>query len=98
MIHAQGYIDEAVEIYEKCLEVRKRVLGDEHPFTLSNMHHLAEAWKDQGKDSEALALMEDCCRMRRDTLGVEHYSFIVSDGCLQAWRREAEEVSQKDLD
>ena len=40
------------------METFKRVLGAEHPDTLTSMNNLAFTWKGQGQDKEALKLME----------------------------------------
>jgi hypothetical protein len=40
------------------LEATKRVLGAEHPHTLTSMANLAFTLEGQGRDAEALKLME----------------------------------------
>ncbi len=37
----KGEYDRALPLYEECLAKRKRVLGDEHPDTLSSLNNLA---------------------------------------------------------
>ena len=37
----------------KVLEVRRRVLGEEHPDTLISMNNLAVLYRDQGKYAQA---------------------------------------------
>lgn len=41
-------------------EKRKRVLGEEHPNTLTSMANLAFTWKGYGQDAKAIELMEKC--------------------------------------
>ena len=44
----QGKYDKALPLYEECLHVRKEVLGDKHPHTLSSMNNLAGLYYSQG--------------------------------------------------
>jgi hypothetical protein len=46
-----------------------RVLGDEHPHTLTNMHNLAYTLRSQARHDEALALIKRCFQSRRQILG-----------------------------
>jgi hypothetical protein len=39
----------------------RRVLGPEHPDTLTCMNNLAWTWKSQGRNYEALELVTTCC-------------------------------------
>ncbi|EIW80071.1 hypothetical protein CONPUDRAFT_155439 [Coniophora puteana RWD-64-598 SS2] len=49
----QGKLDEAEELETQVLEARKRVLGPEHPSTLTSMANLASTLWQQGKLDEA---------------------------------------------
>ena len=50
-----------------------RVLGDEHPRTLSARGSLAQSYNDQGKHAEAEALQRrDVVGMQTRVLGKEH--------------------------
>ncbi|KAF2646947.1 hypothetical protein K491DRAFT_583690, partial [Lophiostoma macrostomum CBS 122681] len=51
------------------METRKRVLGDEHPDTLTSMNNLAFILKSQGFINKAILLIEDCCGLRAVVLG-----------------------------
>ena len=42
------------------IETSKRVLGEEHPDTLTSMNNLAFIWKKQRRDTEAIELMKKC--------------------------------------
>jgi len=50
----QGRWKEAEELDVQVVEKRKRVLGQEHPDTLTSMNNLAWTLKSQGRDDEAL--------------------------------------------
>ena len=54
------------------MEIRKKVLGPEHPDTLGSMYNLACTWKHQGRDIEAIKLMEECVHLRIRILGANH--------------------------
>ncbi|KZL79726.1 tpr domain protein, partial [Colletotrichum incanum] len=44
----QGRWKEAEELEVRVMEMRKRVLGDEHPDTLTSIANLASTYRDQG--------------------------------------------------
>ena len=54
------------------IETSKRVLGAEHPDTLTSMNNLAHTWKGQGRDADALELMKQCVEARVRILGSNH--------------------------
>lgn len=53
------------------METVKRVLGAEHPDTMTNMNNIAHTWKEQGRVAEAIGLVERCVRSMTPVLGVE---------------------------
>jgi hypothetical protein len=63
-----------------------RVLGPEHPSTLTSMNNLAFTWKGQGKGKEALALMKECFKSRRNCIGTDHPDTQSSLETLNQWR------------
>ena len=52
--------------------MRKKVLSDEHPDTLSSMHNLAGVLYGQGKYEEAETMHRQTLAMREKVLGGEH--------------------------
>ena len=44
---------------EAVLEKRRRILGDEHPDTLTTMHNLATTYRAQGRNVEAATIEEE---------------------------------------
>ena len=56
MYKDQGRYGEAEPILLETLEIRKRVLGEEHPSTLGSMNNLANLYRRQGRYDEAEAL------------------------------------------
>ena len=54
------------------LGVQRRVLGPEHPHTLTTMSNLATSLHDQGKHAEAEQMQRELLDMQRRVLGPEH--------------------------
>ena len=53
-------------------DMRKKVLGAEHPHTLQSMANLASTYFDQGNLKEAEQLEVQVLYMRKKVLGTEH--------------------------
>jgi hypothetical protein len=70
------------------METRKRVLGAEHPDTLTSMNNIAFMWKEHGRDAEALKLVEKCVLLRKRALGVDHPHTLSSLATLNRWQTE----------
>ncbi|KAL8849830.1 MAG: hypothetical protein Q9198_011124, partial [Flavoplaca austrocitrina] len=54
----QGRRKEAEELGVQVMETAKRVLGEEHPDTLTSMANLAYALASQSRNEEAIPMME----------------------------------------
>ena len=67
----QGKYAEALPVFEKALEIRKRLLGD-HPTTAISYNNVAMSLNAQGKYAEALPLLEKALEIRRRLLGDDH--------------------------
>ena len=63
-----------VQVWEK----RKKLLGAEHPDTLSSMANLAVTYSDQGNLNEAEQLEVQVLDMRKKVLGAEHPDTLTS--------------------
>jgi len=70
------------------MEMRKRVLGQEHPDTLASMNNLASMRKALGRNNKALELIENCLRLRKQRLGLDHSDTISSLKALNEWQME----------
>ena len=62
----------AVEMVRKLLAVRKRVLGAEHPGTLTTANNLARSLSRQGKHAEAEEMRREVLAVRKRVQGAEH--------------------------
>jgi tetratricopeptide (TPR) repeat protein len=75
---AQGDHASARRLHEKMLEVRKRILGEEHPDTLTSMSNLGSTFWAQGDHAGARRLHEKVFEVRKRMLGKEHPDTLTS--------------------
>ena len=59
-------------MHRQTLELREKVLGPEHPDTLTSMNNLAEVLTDQGKYEAAEEMHRQVLELREKVLGLEH--------------------------
>ncbi|KAF2475564.1 uncharacterized protein BDR25DRAFT_350908, partial [Lindgomyces ingoldianus] len=85
---------EAEELEVQVIETFKRVLGEEHPDTLTSMNNLAFTLKGQGYQGKAISLMEGCFQLREKVLGPQHPYTASSLSCLNEWRLEAMNIAK----
>ena len=71
-LYGQGKYKEAAALAEKALAFAKRVLGREHPDTLSSTNNLAVLYKAQGRLADAEPLFKRVLEARERVLGQEH--------------------------
>ena len=69
-----------------CLALKKEVLGERHPSTLTSMNNLAGLYQAQGRYSEAEPLYVDCLALEKEVLGERHPSTLGSEYNLAAFR------------
>ncbi|KAK0628281.1 hypothetical protein B0T17DRAFT_460439, partial [Bombardia bombarda] len=87
----QGRWAEAESLDLQVMEIRKivirlRVLGPEHPDTLTGINNLACTWKGQGRH-DALDLMRHCVQLSQQVLG-PHHPHTMSSLCeLDIWQK-----------
>ena len=72
MYHSQKQFAKAELLLVKVLEVSRRVLGEEHPFTLNSMNNVGVAYQNVGKFDKALTLHEQILEKRKLQLGPDH--------------------------
>lgn len=78
----RGDFSSARRAQEQALEVCQRVLGSEHPDTLSSMGNIALTLRAQGDLAGALTLNEQALDIRRRVLGPEHPSTLRAERVL----------------
>ncbi|TVY62681.1 Nephrocystin-3 [Fusarium oxysporum f. sp. cubense] len=74
----RGEYNTAEEIVRMSVEAREKVLGKEHPDTLSSMNNLALALQDQGKYGEAEKIHRQTLELIEKVLGKEHPNTLSS--------------------
>ena len=67
------------------MEARKKVLGLEHPNTLSSMANLVYTLNDQDRRDETLPLMISCLKLRREVLRELHSDTQSALATLVTW-------------
>jgi tetratricopeptide (TPR) repeat protein len=98
MYRDQGRLKEAEELEVQVIETRKKVLGAEHPDTLTSMANLASTFWNQGRWKEAEELDVQVMETRKRVLGAEHPGTLTSMANLASTYRnqgrwkEAEEL------
>jgi tetratricopeptide (TPR) repeat protein/tRNA A-37 threonylcarbamoyl transferase component Bud32 len=73
-----GLYDAARPLQEQALAARRRVLGEEHPETLSSMSYMGVLLVHQGNPIEAELYYSEALRKRRHVMGDEHPNTIDS--------------------
>jgi tetratricopeptide (TPR) repeat protein len=97
-VYRDGRYDEAEKAFTQVMENRKRVLGAEHPDTLTSMANLASTFWNQGRWKEAEELEVQVIETRKMVLGAEHLDTLTSMNNLasiytnQGRWKEAEEL------
>ena len=82
LLNEQGYSSEAEKMEIQVLDARKRILGVEHPDTISAMGNLASTYCDLGKFTEAEKLEIQVLDARKKILGEGHPDTILAMGNL----------------
>ena len=68
----RGYLKEGEQLGVQVLDMRKRVLGVEHPDTMKSMDNLARTYSKKGYLKEAEQLWIQVLDMKERVLGAEH--------------------------
>ncbi|RKK93754.1 hypothetical protein BFJ68_g15424 [Fusarium oxysporum] len=78
----EGRFKEAEQYQVAAVELRRDVLGEEHPSTLTSMANLASTYWNQGRWKEAEEFEVDVLEIRKRVLGEEHPDTLTSMGNL----------------
>ncbi|KAL9026743.1 MAG: hypothetical protein Q9196_004638 [Gyalolechia fulgens] len=74
----EGRWEKAEELFVQVMETSARVLGEEHPDTLSSMANLAATYRNQGRWKEAEELQAKELKICSRVLGEEHPDTLTS--------------------
>jgi tetratricopeptide (TPR) repeat protein len=80
--HEAGSWNEEEKLEVQVMQMRNRVLGEEHPDTLSAMGNLAGTYSDQGHWKEAEELQVQVMQINKRILGEEHPDTLLAMGNL----------------
>jgi hypothetical protein len=69
MFYAMVKYDQALPLYEACVDRRRSALGKDHPASLASLCHVAGSMYNQGKYDRALALYVECMYNGRRRFG-----------------------------
>lgn len=78
----QGQASAALDQFTEVLDARRRLLGPDHPDTLTSRHNLASAFQTVGRLAEAIELHEQVLAAYRRALGEEHPDTLASQNNL----------------
>src|ERR1700678_1530422 len=99
-----GEWNNAEQLFVQVMDMRKKLLGAEHPSTLTSMANLASTYLNQGRWNEAEQLFVQVMDMSKKLLGEEHPSTLTSMGNLAStyWEQgrwnEAEQLEVQVMD
>ncbi|MGH3899648.1 MAG: FxSxx-COOH system tetratricopeptide repeat protein, partial [Pseudonocardiaceae bacterium] len=83
-LRTRGEPAASLPLFERARELRRRVLGEEHPHTLTSANNLAHNLRALGQHEAARRLNEDTLTRRRRVLGEDHPNTLLSAGYLAA--------------
>ncbi|MFO0859473.1 MAG: tetratricopeptide repeat protein [Phycisphaerales bacterium] len=89
-----GLYDAAFPLQESALATRRRVLGEEHPDTLTSINNMGFLLEAQGKLDQAEPYYREALEKRRRVLGEEHPSTLTSISNMGALLRAQGKLDQ----
>ena len=73
-----GLLTEAEQHHTRAVDLRRRVLGEEHADTLSGDNNLGQLHREQGKYAEAEHVLTRTLQVRQRVLGEEHPETLIT--------------------
>ena len=74
---SQGRYSEAEALYQKALQLRQRLLGQEHPLVTESYNNLRKLYDSQGMHTKAEPLYIKALEIAELSLGVGHLSTAI---------------------
>ncbi|MEY4142467.1 MAG: hypothetical protein RL110_1839 [Bacteroidota bacterium] len=86
-----GQYDKALDFYQKCLNIRLKTLGAEHPLVATSYNNIGLSLNRKGEYDKALYFYQKCLEILLRTLGAEHPSVASSyDNIGSLWDSKGE--------
>ncbi|MDR1635319.1 MAG: tetratricopeptide repeat protein [Bifidobacteriaceae bacterium] len=89
-----GRVDEAISLLRDVLADRERVLGPDHPDTLTTRHHIAYWTGQAGRVDEAISLLRDVLADLQRVLGPDHPDTLTTCHHIAYWTGDAGRVDE----
>jgi tetratricopeptide (TPR) repeat protein len=74
----KGRYSEAEPLYQQALQIRKRLLGENHPSFATSLNNLAGLYKSTGQYTKAELLYQQALELRKHLLGENHADVAAS--------------------
>lgn len=68
------------------MEIRKQLLGPEHPDMMASMWNLADIWLSLVRIHAACSVMKECLELRTKVLGPDHPDTVSSSQTVSPWK------------
>ena len=85
-LRGQGQHARSIDLFQRVLADRERILGVEHPDTISARANLAASYWQAGRTSDAIPMQEGVVADSERILGVEHPDTISAAETLRQWK------------
>jgi tetratricopeptide (TPR) repeat protein len=93
-LHNLHRLEQALEINQKCTQITKKLLGEEHALTLRRLTYQAVILSAMGRHDDARKIREMVYQINRKTYGKNHMETLQAMTCL-AMEYESENLFEK---
>ncbi|HEX8195301.1 MAG TPA: tetratricopeptide repeat protein [Pyrinomonadaceae bacterium] len=90
LYQSQNKYEKAKPLYKKALQIRKQILGEDHPETANTYNNLAVLLFSQRKYKEAEPLLKKALQIREEVLGKNHPDTATSYNNLASFNEESQ--------
>lgn len=93
-LHDQGAIHRAIAYHRRALTDFQRLLGDDHPLTLTSRNNLALAYQTSGDSKRAIPLLKQTLADKARVLGADHPHTLTTRNNLALAYQEAGDLKR----
>jgi tetratricopeptide (TPR) repeat protein len=76
LYHSQGKYKMAEDLYNRCLEIKMKLYGEDHLEVALNLHNLAAVHSAKGRWAMAEPLYQRSLELREKALGADHHDLV----------------------